>query len=178
MAGLMHTAIRYSGNASMSRPPTAACWRTVSELDSWLSGAPRLRAVAALGLGFAGGWFLTRDRHENDISRYCAYGAVSKAQLRGCESHVTEKQIAMLNTNAALFARHKLTVCLEDAGRSCPAATVPRTSAVTHGAPKPGPGGFGDTPNGGFGGSPNGGFGSGGGFGFGGGLKSGGGFRD
>ena len=86
---------------------------------------------------------------------------MSKAQLRGCESHVTEKQIAMLDTNAALLARHKLTVRLEDAGRFCPATTASRSSAVTHGAPKPGPGGFGDTPNGGSGAAPNGGFGSG-----------------
>ena len=45
----MHTAIRYSGNASMSRPPTAACWlRSASLIAGYLArhGSGRCRRSA------------------------------------------------------------------------------------------------------------------------------------
>lgn len=53
------------------------------------------------------------------IHRYCAYGAVNKKQLAGCEEHVSLGDISGLNTNAADFALYKLSNCLADAGPFC-----------------------------------------------------------
>jgi len=50
---------------------------------------------------------------------YCSYGAVSQAELDGCEEHVTTSDIDRLYTNAALYARGELNSCLGDAGPFC-----------------------------------------------------------
>lgn len=58
--------------------------------------------------------------HTGDlIDDYCAYGAVSLAQLRGCEDHVDASHVMGLDTNAARYARGELDRCLADAGPFC-----------------------------------------------------------
>src|SRR5690242_8744673 len=60
------------------------------------------------------------------VEDYCRYGAVSRAQLRGCEFHVTFDDVSRLRTNAARYAFGKLHGCwLPDAGPFCKG---PRTS--------------------------------------------------
>lgn len=53
------------------------------------------------------------------VARYCEYGAVSEAQLEGCEEHVTEAEVNALDTNAARYARGELAECRSDAGPFC-----------------------------------------------------------
>jgi hypothetical protein len=54
----------------------------------------------------------------NEVTTYCSYGAVSQAQLDGCEQHVTN-YIDGLSTNASRYARGELNQCLADAGPYC-----------------------------------------------------------
>lgn len=68
--------------------------------------------VAGLSAGCAtGGSDLVYD--------YCAYGAVSEAQLDGCVEHVTPEVVDGYDTNAAEYARGELDSCLDDAGPFC-----------------------------------------------------------
>ena len=53
------------------------------------------------------------------VDRYCEYGAVSRAQLNGCESHVSLSYVQGLRTNAARYAAGDLRECLADAGPFC-----------------------------------------------------------
>jgi hypothetical protein len=53
------------------------------------------------------------------IADYCAYGAVSQAQLSRCETHAKPDEIARLHTNAADFAMRRLRSCRPDAGPFC-----------------------------------------------------------
>jgi hypothetical protein len=53
------------------------------------------------------------------VARYCEYGAVSQAQLDGCESHVTADEIDARDTNAARYAKGKLNSCEADSGPFC-----------------------------------------------------------
>ena len=53
------------------------------------------------------------------VGDYCAYGAVSKAQLEGCVEHVTPATVNEYRTNAARFARGQLDACLSDSGPFC-----------------------------------------------------------
>jgi len=50
---------------------------------------------------------------------YCAYGAVSEAQLLGCINHADPEEIWKSDTNAARFGREVLSDCLADAGPLC-----------------------------------------------------------
>lgn len=53
------------------------------------------------------------------VGDYCAYGAVSQAQLEGCRDHVTDDDVDARDTNAAQYARGELDECLADAGPFC-----------------------------------------------------------
>lgn len=55
------------------------------------------------------------------IYRYCAYGAVSRAQFDRCATEVTAEEIRRRDTNAADFAALKLMRCRDDAGPFCEA---------------------------------------------------------
>jgi hypothetical protein len=60
------------------------------------------------------------DRCKSEIELYCAYGAVSRAQLQGCEENVTWGQIKGLDTNATRYAESGgLEKCGADAGPFC-----------------------------------------------------------
>lgn len=59
-----------------------------------------------------------------EIDLYCQYGAVSRAQLEGCEDNVKWGQFKFSNTNAARFARLELDKCLADAGPFCHASAA------------------------------------------------------
>jgi ABC-type Fe3+-siderophore transport system permease subunit len=67
---------------------------------------------------------------------YCAYGAVSRAQLQGCLDHVKDRSIDDMTTNAADFANRRLDECLADAGPFCEQARYARELADE--APPPG----------------------------------------
>ena len=67
-------------------------------------------ASTGVGGGIGGGDF---------VGDYCAYGAVSKAQLEGCVEHVTPATVSGYDTNAARYARGQLDACLADSGRFC-----------------------------------------------------------
>jgi hypothetical protein len=69
-----------------------------------------IAAVMAVPAGCGGG---------DEVSDYCAYGAVSQAQLDGCVDHVGTDDIDRLDTNAARYARGELDKCLADAGPFC-----------------------------------------------------------
>ena len=56
---------------------------------------------------------------QSEVAAYCSYGAVSEAQLNGCIDHVTESDVADLNTNAADYGRGELDQCLSDSGPFC-----------------------------------------------------------
>jgi hypothetical protein len=53
------------------------------------------------------------------VKDYCAYGAMSEAQLVGCTSSVTHDDATSRDTNAAAYARGELDECLSDAGPFC-----------------------------------------------------------
>jgi hypothetical protein len=53
------------------------------------------------------------------VEKYCAYGAVSEAQLQGCLDHVDPAEIDVLDTNASAYADGDLDACLEDSGPFC-----------------------------------------------------------
>jgi hypothetical protein len=52
------------------------------------------------------------------VYRYCAYGAVSEAQLEGCKDHVTFRDVQERSTNAADYAFGG-GECLADSGPFC-----------------------------------------------------------
>ena len=57
----------------------------------------------------------------NYIHHYCAYGAVSEAQLNGCLNHVTTSEVDDRKTPAAIFARSGGDAeCGPGAGPLCP----------------------------------------------------------
>jgi hypothetical protein len=53
------------------------------------------------------------------VERYCSYGAVSEAQLRGCESHVTVSDVRHADSNAGRYGRYQMDECLTDSGPFC-----------------------------------------------------------
>jgi hypothetical protein len=55
----------------------------------------------------------------NELTDYCSYGSVSKAQLEGCKDHVTADVVDRYDTNAARYAKGQLDRCLGDAGPYC-----------------------------------------------------------
>jgi hypothetical protein len=63
--------------------------------------------------------FLVACGSEVSVADYCAYGAVSEAQLDGCIDHVDESDVERLDTNAAQYGRGELDKCLSDAGPFC-----------------------------------------------------------
>ena len=44
---------------------------------------------------------------------------MSRAQLNECEDNIDARYVDSLNTNAALFARRKISRCLADSGPIC-----------------------------------------------------------
>ena len=68
-------------------------------------------AAAAAATGGCGG--------QDEVVRYCNYGAVSEAQRQGCIDHVTSDDIDQLDTNAARYARGMIDDCRADAGPFC-----------------------------------------------------------
>lgn len=75
--------------------------------------APRhFQALAVAGIAIAG------CANTDVVERYCTYGSVSRAQLDGCVSHVTESEVRSYTTNAANYARGEST-CYADAGPFC-----------------------------------------------------------
>jgi hypothetical protein len=77
---------------------------------------PVIATVIALAYGTALG---IQERATGELRDYCAYGAVSRAQLTGCLDHVTDQQIERLQTDAAQFATGQIDTCLTDAGPYC-----------------------------------------------------------
>ncbi|MDX6609691.1 MAG: hypothetical protein QOF85_1616 [Solirubrobacterales bacterium] len=53
------------------------------------------------------------------VSRYCAYGASSIAQLHGCVQHVTPSTVRTYRTNAERYAVGDRTTCGYDSGPFC-----------------------------------------------------------
>jgi hypothetical protein len=78
--------------------------------------APVLVMVVVAGCGSEPN---TVNDDENYVVSYCTYGAVSQAQLDGCEAHVTIEAIDGRDTNAARYARGEEDACLADAGPFC-----------------------------------------------------------
>jgi hypothetical protein len=56
---------------------------------------------------------------DDEVARYCSYGAVSESQLQGCVDHVGVDQVESSDTNAGQYGRGELTECLEDSGPFC-----------------------------------------------------------
>jgi hypothetical protein len=71
---------------------------------------PTILAIAAIALAGCG---------RDEVADYCSYGAVSRAQLEGCETHVTTDVVESYDTNAARYAKGELDKCLEDSGPFC-----------------------------------------------------------
>ena len=87
-------------------------------------------AAAAGALGFvllASGGVVEKSREGGVrlVDEYCAYGAVSDAQLDGCTGHVTADEVRSLRTPAAVFAVEE-GECGEGAGPYCAAAVEQR----------------------------------------------------
>jgi hypothetical protein len=78
----------------------------------------RLVAVAATAV-LAGCGATGSGGSEDIVGDYCAYGAVSRAQLDGCVDHVTDEDVDGYDTNAAQYARGELDKCLKDSGPFC-----------------------------------------------------------
>jgi hypothetical protein len=53
------------------------------------------------------------------VARYCVYGAVSRAQLKGCVTNVSPETVASYSTPAARYARGDLIYCEPSAGPFC-----------------------------------------------------------
>ncbi len=89
-------------------------------------------AAVAGALGFvllaSGGVVeLAREEGVRLVDEYCAYGAVSDAQLEGCKSHVTADEVRELRTPAAVFAIEE-GACGGGAGPFCAEAVERRES--------------------------------------------------
>ena len=97
--------------------PGAGRWWTI-DAARFMPAPVFVLVVTAL---FAWG-FGQEQRYQGTLYDYCAYGAVSQAQLTGCLDHVTTDRISQLNTDAARFAQGALSQCLADAGPFCAAA--------------------------------------------------------
>jgi hypothetical protein len=87
-------------------------------------------AAAAGALGFvllaSGGVVeLAREEGVRLVDEYCAYGAVSDAQLDGCRGHVSADEVRSRRTPAAVFAV-EVGECGEGAGPFCAAAVEQR----------------------------------------------------
>lgn len=101
-------------------------WDGEGSYVDYLNSAPKLPgwappAVIVLALAVIVGWVPGTQAHSREITYYCEYGAVSRAQLDHCKSHVSSDYIDSLETNAARFARGDLDACLDDAGPFCDA---------------------------------------------------------
>ncbi|MGA7704461.1 MAG: hypothetical protein WB998_06140 [Solirubrobacteraceae bacterium] len=82
------------------------------------------------------GWQGGSEIRNHEITYYCSYGAVSRAQLVECESNVSSDYIRSLDTNAARFAEGQLESCLQDAGPYCAATKADKE--LEEEAPRPG----------------------------------------
>jgi hypothetical protein len=84
--------------------------------------------LAALALGLvgcgstgsdAGGPGVEAPTGADLVRAYCAYGAVSRAQLQSCPGRVTPATVRGYSTNAARYAEGKISACLADSGPYC-----------------------------------------------------------
>jgi hypothetical protein len=76
--------------------------------------------ASAIVLGFFSYSMLTEwQTSDRLVGDYCAYGAVSRAQLEGCKSHVTANQVRARDTTASHFAQRDIEDCGEDSGPFC-----------------------------------------------------------
>ncbi len=82
---------------------------------TWWNAAVVLVGGAVI-LGTYGGYL---DRKEQLLRRYCIYGSVSRAQLKGCLDHVTDASIKQRSTEAARYARGLTDACGPTAGPFC-----------------------------------------------------------
>lgn len=68
-----------------------------------------------------------------NTTRYCGYGATSRAQAISCTKHVTwqeiERRALRQPTNAALYGIGELNTCLADSGPFCRDETLAETMA-------------------------------------------------
>jgi hypothetical protein len=85
-----------------------------SPVRGWMIGLFLVWAFIGYGV-----WSGHEQRSGGYIADYCAYGAVSQAQLDACIDHVVEGDINGLETNAAQFARREFDECRVDAGPFC-----------------------------------------------------------
>jgi hypothetical protein len=84
---------------------------------------PPLRSVA-VGAAIVAGFFsfsMLSEWQSADrlVADYCAYGAVSNAQLDGCKSHVTANEVRARDTAAAHFAQRDSDECGAGSGPLC-----------------------------------------------------------
>ncbi|MEA2275313.1 MAG: hypothetical protein QOC78_273 [Solirubrobacteraceae bacterium] len=76
--------------------------------------------AGAIVLGFFSYSMLTEwQSSDRLVGDYCAYGAVSHAQLDGCKGHVTANQVRARDTTAAHFAQRDVEDCGSGAGPFC-----------------------------------------------------------
>jgi hypothetical protein len=81
---------------------------------AWVGPAIAFAVVVALV-----GWQAGSAIRSHEITYYCSYGTVSRAQVAECEERVSSSYIDSLHTNAARFARGELEECLGDSGPFC-----------------------------------------------------------
>jgi hypothetical protein len=100
------------------------------EVESELRGRYAQAALYALGeikgclsrsgpLCKQGDWPLASPDRSFLVARYCLYGSVSRAQLKGCVTHVDRETVASYSTPAARYARGDLIYCGPSAGPFC-----------------------------------------------------------
>lgn len=80
---------------------------------------PPLAVLAVIVIAGCGSGSDSGSGSGDPVADYCAYGAVSRAQLQGCEDHVTTEDIDALDTNAARYSRGEIDACRWDAGPFC-----------------------------------------------------------
>jgi hypothetical protein len=100
------------------------------EVESELRGRYAQAALYALGeikgclsrsgpLCKSGDWPRASPERSFLVARYCLYGAVSRAQLKGCVTNVSPETVASYSTPAARYARGDLISCGPSAGSFC-----------------------------------------------------------
>lgn len=100
------------------------------EVESELRGRYAQAALYALGeikeclsrsgpLCEPGDWSRASPDRSFLVARYCVYGAVSRAQLKGCLDNVSPETVASYSTPAARYARGDLIYCGPTAGPFC-----------------------------------------------------------
>jgi hypothetical protein len=96
--------------------------------DRELTWVARSMVAVAIALGFGTYGILTvRDSSRQVVADYCAYGAVSQAQLDGCKDHVGFSDVEEANTPAARFALRSVEEeCGSGSGPFCEAVSQRR----------------------------------------------------